>query len=293
MVIPRDRFSLTQGELAYARLLNDPCNAPLVHGPFGDGSGGMISRFESDFIWGASPICFNGILGFLPSGPSLYQGLTVNDLDTVTLSGMSGAPGSDFLNANASAYRCLAACIQLYWPGTELNRSGIVSVGCLPAELVFSTDCSSARVRTLSQFVERTPEGMVEIKWQPTTYDSMFTDAGDAASSGSGIDSKLGTSRRNSLVATFSGVPSNVGMRARVVAVYEWKPRVGSGFVTSSAASPAGTVSNTLRYLESTGNWMYRGAMQAQRAISSLAAGVGSIASTVNGARRIGMALLA
>lgn len=292
--VPRNRFSLTQGELGYARLLADPCNAPLVHGPFGDGSGGMISRFESDFIYGYSSTDVNGSLAFLPSGPSCYENVTLTDTTTFAYNaGVFAPPGSAFLQANCSSYRCLAACIQVYWPGTELNRQGIISVGCLPAEAVFNTDNTVSKLRTLSQYVERTPAGMAEIKWQPTSFDTQFTDAGDAASSGSGVDSKLSTSRRNALVVTHAGLPANVGMRVRIVAVYEWKPRVGSGFVTASSASPAGTVANTLRYLESTGDWMYRGAMAAQRTISSMAAGVGAIASTVNGARRLGVALLA
>jgi len=122
------------------------------------------------------------------------------------------------------SYRAVAACIQLMYPGTELNRSGVVAVGVVPAGNFLNNaatgltggnvNTTAATVRTLCQHVERMPTGMVECKWFPGENDSneVVSNSNQSAVNWSG---------RNALVFSASGFPVNTGVRVRTVVVYE------------------------------------------------------------------------
>jgi hypothetical protein len=197
----------------------------------------------------------------------------------------SDMPGYNFLSTNAGQFRCLAACIQVYWPGSELNRQGIVSVGQFPADIVTDAVVSTSDMRTASPYVERMPDGMVELKWRPTTFETTWQRVANVTDTATDWD------KYTALAVSASGIPVSTGIRVRMVAVYEWIPRpgTGSGLTTIHRTTvKTGSLSNIIAALDRTGDWMYNGAMKAGHALASMARGVGAITSVANGAQRLG-----
>jgi hypothetical protein len=293
--VPRG-LGLTADERTYAALVADPCRGPLVSGPFGDGSGGFVTRFEKDFLLDATATSVASALVFVPGEPNTYFTTTpiTDPAASITWANNTNlAPGSSYLLTSSTQFRCIAACLQVYWPGSELNRQGIVSVAQLPADIVQDGVCSVDEIRSASPYVERMPEGCVEIKWRPTEYDTMWGQVQvESESAGSGAF----TGKKSALVASIAGLPVSTGVRYRIVAVYEWKPRTsaGLGLMVPDGHSQVktGTLNNVIRFLDSTGDWMYEGAHKAGMAISKFASGVGAIASLTNGVGRLGRIML-
>lgn len=273
----------------YAALLADPCNGPLVSGPFGDGSGGVVSRFERDIVINNTATDVGAALAFIP-GLAHVQGTSspvTNDTTAITFGPiLSGdMPGLSFLLTNAGQFRCLAACIQVYWPGSELNRQGIVSLGQFPADIVTDNVVATSDIRSASPYVERMPEGMCELKWRPTAYETTWQRANNV------MDTSADWDKYTALTISAAGIPVSTGVRVRMVAVYEWipKPGTGAGLTTIHRTTvKTGSLSNIIAALDRTGDWMYNGAMKAGHALVSMARGVGAIASVTNGAQRLG-----
>lgn len=273
----------------YAQLLADPCNGPLVSGPFGDGSSGMVSRFERDIVINNTATDVGAALVFVPGLASVQTSSAPITSDTATITFANIAPGDTpgrvFLNTNAGSYRCLAACMQVYWPGSELNRQGIVSMGQFPADVVTDAVVATTDLRSASTYVERMPEGMVEIVWRPSAYETTWQ-RGDIVT-----DSSTDWDKYTALVASAAGIPVSTGIRVRLVAVYEWIPKPGTGLgLVSLVRNPVhkGSLANVIDFLDRTGDWMYNGAYKAGHALASMARGVGAIASLTNGATRLG-----
>jgi hypothetical protein len=224
-------------DMNYAKLLSNPCTGPLVHGP-GSSEGGQVVRFESDFIIGNGVTETAGAINWAPGGYNGSAGtfgqagiqfVTTGDLTAATPTSFgSSAPGFTFLQANASSYRCLAACIQLYWPGTELNRSGIVAAA--QATYGFkdtTTTTTTAQLRAVCPVVERMPTDMMEVKWAPNFSDGLFRNPSSLSSPEDG---------HSALLINWAGLPVSTGVRLRLVAVFEWRPKT-AGLVLSSNTS--------------------------------------------------------
>jgi len=273
----------------YARLLADPCNGPLVSGPFGDGGGGIISRFEIDTIVNNSATDVASELMFLPANNQGYIGSTAITSDSLAVTPAPTSqvtPGQIFLIANASQYRCLSACIQIYWPGTELNRSGIVSLGQYSANIITQVS-SVGSLRSSAQYVERMPEQMAEIIWRPNSYDLEWSYPN--APTVSALQQKA-----SALCVTASGFPVSTGIRYRVVAVYEWFPLSGGGLVQTDnrGTTSANTFADVIRKLDTFGDWMYHGALNTGKAMSSIAAGVRAVGQVAYGAKKLAPLLM-
>lgn len=106
--VPRGLY-LDERAAKYASLLADPCNGPLVSGPFGDSGGGLISRFESDFVINNGATETGSFLAFVPGSCSTYISTTAITTDSVGFVTASSstieAPGYNFLNSNAVQFR--------------------------------------------------------------------------------------------------------------------------------------------------------------------------------------------
>jgi hypothetical protein len=268
---------LDQAALDYARLIADPCNGPLVNAPFGDGQSGTIARFEVDGVWNTTGTDVGSFLIFVPSMLGYYQSTVpiLADGTGYTLSAIGGGPGSNFINTNAGSYRTLAACIQVYYPGSEQSRAGVTAVGQTNLGSVIplgATTVSTGAIRTGAQYVERTPGTMVELKWTPNNYDMEWS-AG-ITSSADGPSQYL-AGRRSALVTSTFGIPVSTGMRYRMVAVVEYLPLASTGqnFNPPRAPVSRNTFQDVTRYLANLGNWTYKGANDMGHALSSLYAG--------------------
>lgn len=279
---------MDEASIRYAQLLADPCNGPLVSGPFGDGSSGMVSRFERDLIVNNSATDVAAALAFIPGLASAQSaGVLTSDTGVITFGslGSTNSPGLGFLTSNAGQFRCLAACVQLYWPGTELNRQGIVSIGQFPADVVTDAVVSTSDLRSASTYVERMPAGMLELKWRPNAYETTWQRPANITDTATDWD------KYTALVVSAADIPPSTGIRVRMVAVYEWIPKPGTGLgLVSLTRNPVrkGSLANVIDFLDRTGDWMYNGAFKAGHAMASVARGVGAIASLTNGAARLG-----
>jgi hypothetical protein len=225
--------------MEYAKLLANPCTGPLVHAP-GSSEGGQVVRFETDFILGNGATDTAGAFLFTPGainsqtnngyGFGGLNGIAVNDTTALTLTatdafGGTSVPGYTFIRSNASSYRCIAACLQVYWPGSELNRAGIVAAAHGTYGLLNSAGSyTAAQLRAICPVVERMPTDHMEIKWAPNFSDGLFRNPTSPNAPEDG---------HSAILLTWAGIPVSTGVRIRCVCVYEWRPRT-SGLVLSS-----------------------------------------------------------
>lgn len=265
--VPRSvRTALDRQAMEYAALLANPCSGPLVHSTFAGSGGSLITRFEYDTIvnTGANETASFGYFcpGFTvnsssfnsfgfsnPAAPLLTDttaATTINNLATQQ-------PAFSFLNANAAAYRSVAACIQVSWPGTELARGGIIGVGQSTLTQFAGVALTAAQLRTMASHVERTPDGVIELKMVPNAESENWMNPTWAlAPEGSMQDLPA-------LFWSASGLSPGVGLRVRLVTVVEWKPKVNTGMMINSAATVANvsshTTQNVLKYMHQLGEW--------------------------------------
>ncbi len=269
---------------AFARLLMDPCQAPLVHPVYAGSDAGYLGRFETDFLCSsainqaagctAGAILFSpGCIGVSATDTTSINGITsvmglgslaaqvVNDSGTynwqcrnlTAAGGTQIQPGAAFFAFASESVRCVAACVQLHYIGTELDRAGTISMARVNAGSVLNSDTASVSgLRQLSNYVDRTPESHVELKWCPADGDQLFTDP-------SLVTGQRQAERKNGLLVTYSGIdPSK--LRVRFVAVYEWLPETAQGLVTTmeSRNRSSNSLDHVLNALDRTGRWWQR-----------------------------------
>jgi len=243
--------------MRYARLLNDPCNASLTPGVYAGSSTAAVQRFEVDFVTGSGATETGACVVFIPGlGLNFSQGTSITSDSSAFLLGPStgSSPGYTFLSTIASSFRCVAACMQISYPGAESGRSGVVAAGLLK-DTTFVPSITTAAgggnatttvggVRTALQHTERTPAGMIEIAWMPGPGDER--DAQFPASA-----SPVDFQGRNALAMSVSGLPLATGVRVRLVACYEYEPRLTQGIV-SVVAPPESkyTLNDVLRFID-------------------------------------------
>lgn len=276
------RKGLDSQALAWARLLSDPCGSPLAHPCYVGSDGGILTRFEGfyDVGTGATDTC--GIFSYTPNavgnitatglGPAISFFNAANPgVATSLVNPTSGSqPGYTFLSGNATAVRCVSACIQVFYAGTELNRSGIISYGNVSGG-TFQVG-SSVNVNNSSNVLEhycRVPNEIIEIKWRPTSADQLWRDPSQA------IGSFNDLARLGGMGFTFTGLQAAAGLRVRLVAIYEYIPdaQVGITNTAQSRNTSGNSFDDVINFLDSSGDWMTR---------ASVAAG-----SLYRGARRI------
>lgn len=272
MAAGRGGLQLDTAGTRYAQLLVDPCRGPLVNAPFGDGQSGMVSRFETDLIVNATATETCAYLAFVPSTAQVFGTGTLLTTDTTTFTGNGAAlagPGAAFLSGTPSSFRGISACVQVMYPGSELTRAGVVSVGQMTCANIGGTTLSTSTLRGVSQVQERTPSTTIELKWRPNNYDMEYTQWAS--------DYTVSTvwNKRSCIVVTAAGLPVNTGIRIRVILVAEWIPGTASGINIpgTPAVTSRNSMADVLRKLDGFGNWMYSSSVAAGRAASSLYAG--------------------
>lgn len=252
--------SLDKAASEYAELLRNPCNAPLVRGVFAGTGGSLVSRFESDFIIASGGTEVAALLAFIPGAGLTFANTTALTTDTIstTFTGANYLPGATFLTGSAGSFRCLAACLQVSFPGTELGRSGIVALGVMPASSISpflaaasggtATATNAAQIRQICQHTERMPANMAEILWMPGDGDSAVENPQkvQAYTTANATDIE----DRNAIVLSASGFPVSTGIRIRMVTVYEWTPKISVGAVaTVEPSRSAFSVADVVRTL--------------------------------------------
>lgn len=274
--------------MAYAKLLLDPCRAPLVKPLYGSSGSGYLVRVQSTKTWtiadsggslsvmyapgqissateqvlppsasvGAILSCQSGSLIGGGTGYRVYNHTTVQP----GYSFFDGLSGS--VNVPNVSVRPVASCMRARYLGTELNRSGAVYTGYLPqSESYFSVNpplsgdvgaAFNANLATAAQYTSRTPDGSVEVRWAPNRADMRFRDVDTAVGTPAVVDQPS----HAGMFVNFSGMATGSVIEVTFTTVYEWVPNSSQGFVMPT--DTVHTISNmdaVLGYLRSFGNW--------------------------------------
>lgn len=251
------RLALDAPALAYARLLADPCGAPLTHPIYAGSEGGILVKAESVITLGtgASDNCLlahwtPGAVGSNNTDLLIEASGSVNFAPPVSSQG----PGNAFLKANATGARCIAACMQITYLGTELNRAGAYAVGRTQGSLIDPTTAVTvgAIEPTLEHFT-RTPDSTIELRWVPANMDQSFTDPNVSTPTQE-------RDRKSAITFVASGLTNGSGVRIRLVAIYEYQPKTGTGIATPSSARATSSYSldDVLNYAQRATNVLMR-----------------------------------
>lgn len=272
--VPRPRLGLDVAGLQYAKLIADPCNAPLVHPVYGGANGGLLMRSRSVFSVNTTALSTAGYLHWTPGaiGTTNSELLVADAAATGTLvasAGFANAPGKAFLAANASSYRPVAACMQVYYLGSETSRSGFVLVdntigGLIDLGSSYSTDLLS---RTLGAY-SRTPGNCVEVILKPAMGDETWIDPSVATAA-------VDKDRRGAVTLAWGGLPAAVPLSIVLTAIYEWVPNSASGLTSSteSRSESRNDVREVMDVLTARGVKFIRG-VGAELAAGALAGGI-------------------
>jgi len=232
MIVPTRRM-FDPPAAAYARLLADPCGAPLTHPLYAGGEGGILVKAESviNIAAGASEtgVLMHWTPGAIGSGNTeLLTSAPAGDSATATAA--SSTPGKTFLNDNATGVRVVAACMQVTYLGTELNRSGTIAMGRTQGSLIDPTNTVSlSGLSTALEHFTRTPDSTLELRWVPANMDQSFTDPNVATPTQE-------RDRKSALTLSASGLVAASGLRIRLVAIYEYQPLRTLGIANPSSS---------------------------------------------------------
>lgn len=255
---------LDAGARAYAALLADPCNAPLAHPTYAGSEGAYVVRFETLNNYGiAVPTTTSGVLHWVPGAinPSsgynqtcLYSESTSPGVaTTMAAEATAFTPGATFLTTNASAYRCVAACMTVTWAGSELNRQGFVAVGNTQGSTItVGSSVAPGTVFALCSHSERMPERSLEIKWRPGSFDQTFSSISTPPTASE-------ISRAGALSLFYDGTnAAGGGFIVKRTAVYEYIPSLALGVaaVPTSRNTSNNTLDQVINFLDSAGDWM-------------------------------------
>lgn len=245
MAIPK---RIDQAGLAYARLLADPCSAPLVHPTYSGTEAGYLVRAESFATFGTGGTETSGAIGWTPGsigaeGNELVRIVAASASAATQVDQVTGVPGKAFLQANASQYRCVAACLKVSFPGAESARAGRIHFGHTSGGYFKYAAATTYTVDQLAAGVPhymRTPAEEIEIVWKPNDADQLFRDP-------AGPTAAQDMERRAQILVAWAGLPAGVGITFRWTAVYEWQPKsanAGTGVglsVPYLSKSPSGS----------------------------------------------------
>lgn len=255
---------------AYAKLVANPCHAQLTKGIGTGSAASVVMRFEADQLAFTGGTVNGGTLFWVPGSATGFSAGATADSSALTMAvDTSFCAGRQFLDSSCSAARCIAACMQVYYPGSELNRSGIVALGVMPVGSLTGALpatyggsgglATNSQYRPMCQFSERTPETMMEITWRPGSGDEGMVDRVGLAANLTSFPVALKGS--NGILLNATGLAAGVGLRIRTVAVYELEFNAGNGLVnTVETSRSANSVNDVLRTLDNVmPNWFING----------------------------------
>lgn len=217
----------------YARLIMDPCAAPLTHPVYPGGDAGFLFRAESfvTLFGGATETA--GVVHWTPgyvnaSNTDLLLITASNGVATTAMVANNSGPGKSFLASNARGVRCVAACLKVTFAGSESVRSGRVHYGHTTAGTIdLGQTVSADQVAQLLQHYGRTPTDTIELYWRPGIADTEFNDPTETASA-------VIRDRKSSLTVAAAGLPAAVGLTFHFTAIYEWTPAQNLGLANNS-----------------------------------------------------------
>lgn len=228
--------------MAARQLLEDPCGARLVHPVYSGTGSGYLLRTRQRL-----PLTTNldWLVEFTPS----LAGYSFRFAGTTT-------PGAAYGNGNnigppsfldigvVKSYRCVAACLKVFYTGTELARQGEVALGLKsdyninPSAPSTPAGLTYTQIATTSPKVVRLGESTMEVRWAPSLNDESFVEPASSLVDAAG----------NTIYIAGQNTPAN-SIIVELVAVWEWQPLAGgtTGSVVSSLEAPKSR--NTLNHI--------------------------------------------
>lgn len=255
---PPKAKGLDQLGASYARLLVDPCGAPLVHPVYPGGDAGFLFRADSVLTLGAGTGETSGVFHWTPgyvntNNTELVAAAGTSSAAALTAGTNTNAPGKSFLTAQAFGARCVAACVKVSFPGAESSRSGRVHYGHTTAGTIDNGDSITVDgVAPLLQHYTRTPPEILEVYWRPGIADTEFNDPNAAASAAL-------RDRKSAMTVAWAGLPAAIGMTFHLTAIYEWTPKPTTGVSTNTSGKnpSANTMDEVIDYIQRMGfNWV-------------------------------------
>lgn len=225
-----------------ARILLDPCHADMPRSYY-PGESGYMSRFSNDIsIVGAGNTA--SYFGFHPNsgwtiGASVAAANTaINPNDFVI---NTNTPGFNFLAANASKVRAVAACINVIPSALSItNITGDISVGIISPDALRQ---HTAVIHTIDQLGLYTSARTAierrgyEVKWKPGFFDDKylsFINPNGVITGGNGSD----LSDTTALLVCVRGLFLGAVISLRITWVVEWVPKFNLGLPPTAAVNP-------------------------------------------------------
>jgi hypothetical protein len=221
---PRQRAYVGQSAATVAlrkwiSLLGDPCNADLTAPCYGGSGTGYYTRQVQTITPPADAVDY--LLEFNPTATNDqvftygYSATAGGSLGTVGATAIFGLVTSSAVQRR----RCIAACMQVQYKGSELNRSGLVSSICVPGRELVYLEAIAGNASDWSNSMNhhsRVGEHF-EYLWIPGEGDQEFlaNTYGDTKS----LNSTLG----NSLQLLLRNIPPGT-VEVRVITCWEWQP---------------------------------------------------------------------
>jgi hypothetical protein len=212
---------------AYLRLLSDPCAADMVAPTFGGTGSGYLMRTK--FVKAMGNFS-DGVFEFTPqfiTQPYRFCGAAVTGAALGTAA-YDSAPSQ--LRTIAGTYRCVAACMKVYYTGSELTRQGIVASSLTGGPYLYNaqapTETAAGFAEKATRYVRLGTE-MHEVRWVPQESDQNFVSMNQPEAT---VDY---FSEGATIQIVVVNAPANT-IQFEVTAVWEWTP------ATDPATAPTG-----------------------------------------------------
>lgn len=314
--VPKARNAITKmagldaAAAAHARLLADPCNAPLARPVYGFGAAGVVTRFETSyevtfssgypdysayFCPGILSSVNCGGVGQITGAVATSGSATTTSFSRTLGSGFPGGvaiqPGYSFLNGLGGARaRPVAACIRITYLGTELNRSGMIGTGQYTLNEAVGAIGTVAGVHMQDCDIRmRIPDGTIERRWTPNPAADKWCQVGDTTDPNANSYGDCGT-----LTFALMGMSPGTSVRVSMITVLEWTPGIASGVSPQTSTGPSASrnsVADVLHFLERAGNWTHTVAGSAANTAVALYNGGRSALTLARGVRAMALTL--
>lgn len=209
------------------RMLHDPCYATLAESAY-RGRAGIVSRFTGVSTYTAGGFTAAAFV-WNPAATAGTQFAVAASNTVATPSYDQVMPGQAYLFTTAETWRVIGMCVDIDYVGTELNRSGMIYGGIVPADQVAAGVATTVdQIKVLLSNTTRTPDKELAQMWFPGIGNEQYV----GVSTGVSFQDS-----NNSLVLCFENMPAGLQIRLRVTTIYEWLPKVNTGIIMPSAVS--------------------------------------------------------
>lgn len=280
---------LEQGLGNHVKMVIDPCAAPLTQSVYA-GQRGIVQRFSSTWQFGTGT--GNTVVHALsPGGFRELFSVPATSSTSFTPAYVQNAgsfPGSTFLSSNSSGARCISSCMRVNWSGTELNRAGSLAIGVISGSSIFNGVATTGdQIYNLLQKKMRVPDGVVEIRWNPSEADEAYQEPQITAPAENFNDKHM-------MCLCYIGQPGAT-FSITTTTVYEWLPLTNTGqpappTTVPTVPSAVPKINNILHRMHSGASTFNTMATDAATAMSSMYAAGASGYKLLTGTRAMMLA---